>query len=203
MEPNYYVNTIINSAKTLGPIAIFLIGGYLIFIKMPFLFLKKSMDTQKKKLQEENKSLEIAEQKYSVEDYKEFQRKMKLMNAKTEVPKLKALDNPDAKKEEPRKERRETPRPEAKRPEPKTEQKKEEVKRPAPAAAQSQTPEQILGLKPNESFTKEELKKRYFDLLKQNHPDRVASMGEDFKKLAEKNTKEINRAYDKLKNRAA
>lgn len=203
MEPNYYVNTIINSAKTLGPIAIFLIGGYLIFIKMPFLFLKKSMDTQKKKLQEENKGLEIAEQKYSVEDYKEFQRKMKLMNAKAEVPKLRALDNPDVKKEEPRKERRETPRPEAKRPEPKTEQKKEEVKRPAPAAAQGQTPEQILGLKPNESFTKEELKKRYFDLLKQNHPDRVASMGEDFKKLAEKNTKEINRAYDKLKNRAA
>ncbi len=195
MEPNYYVNTIINSAKTLGPIAIFLIGGYLIFIKMPFLFLKKSMDTQKKKLQEENKGLEIAEQKYSVEDYKEFQRKMKLMNAKAEVPKLKALDNPNAKKEEPRKERRETPRPE---------QKKEEIKRPSPApSAAGQSPEQILGLKLNESFTKEELKKKYYDLLKQNHPDRVASMGEDFKKLAEKNTKEINRAYDKLKNRAA
>jgi hypothetical protein len=202
MEPNYYVNTIINSAKTLGPIAIFLIGGYLIFIKMPFLFLKKSMDTQKKKLQEENKGLEIAEQKYSVEDYKEFQRKMKLMNSRTEVPKLKALDTSDSKKEEPRAERRQAPRPETKQAEAKSEQKKEEVKKPAPAAA-GQTPEQILGLKPNESFTKEELKKKYFDLLKQNHPDRVASMGEDFKKLAEKNTKEINRAYDKLKNRAA
>lgn len=202
MEPNYYVNTIINSAKTLGPIAIFLIGGYFIFIKMPFLFLKKSMDTQKKKLQEENKGLEVVGEKYSVEDYKEFQRKMKLMNAKSEVPKLKALDNPDAKKEAPRQERRQEPRQEQKRPEQKTEQKKEEVKRPAPAP-QGQTPEEILGLKPNESFTKAELKKRYFDLLKQNHPDRVASMGSDFKKLAEKNTKEINRAYDKLKNRAA
>ncbi len=196
MEPNYYVNTIINSAKTLGPIAIFLIGGYLIFIKMPFLFLKKSMDTQKKKLQEENKGLEVVQEKYSVEDYKEFQRKMKLMNAKSEVPKLKALDTEPKKeerrKEEPRKERKQESRQEQKRPEQKPQ-----------AAPAAQTPEEILGFKPNESITKAELKKRYFDLLKQNHPDRVASMGTDFKTLAEKNTKEINRAYDKLKNRAA
>lgn len=201
MEPNYYVTTIINSAKTLGPIAIFLVGGYFIFIKMPFLFLKKSMDTQKKKLQEENKGLEVTGEKYSVEDYKEFQRKMKLMNAKSDVPKLKALDS----QEKPKTERRQEPRAE-KKAEPKqeqkrTEQKKEEVKKPAPAS--TQTPEEILGLKPNEPITKADLKKRYFELLKQNHPDRVASMGEDFKKLAEKNTKEINRAYDKLKNRAA
>lgn len=145
------------------------------------------MENQKKKLQEENKCLEIAEQKYSIEDYKEFQRKMKLMNATSEVPKQ---------KEEPRKERLETSRPEAR--------KKEEPKKPNPTSPkEAQTPEHILGLKSNEPFTKEELKKKYFDLLKQNHPDRVASMGEDFKKLAEKNTKEINRAYDKLKNRAA
>jgi len=153
------------------------------------------MDVQKKKLQEENKGLLIADQKYVVEDYKEFQRKMKLMNEKSETPKLKALDNPEVKKEAPK-------RPEVKRPGPKKEQKKEEVKRSAPSSP-GQTPEQILGLKPNEPFTKEELKKRYFELLKQNHPDRVAAMGEDFKTLAEKNTKEINRAYNKLKNRAA
>ncbi len=160
---------------------------------MPFLFLKKSMDTQKKKLQEDNKGLEVIEQKYSVEDYKEFQRKMKLMNGKSEVPKLKALDNPELKKEEPRKERRQEPRQEQKRPE----------QKPPKAAPVIQTPEEILGFKPNESITKAELKKRYFELLKQNHPDRVASMGADFKILAEKNTKELNRAYDKLKNRAA
>ncbi len=65
------------------------------------------------------------------------------------------------------------------------------------------SPEEILGFKPNESFSKEELKKRYFNKLRENHPDRVASMGEDFKKLADKNTKEINKAYDKLKKRAA
>lgn len=202
MEPNYYVTTIINSAKTLGPIAIFIIGGYLIFIKMPFLFLKKSMDDQKKKLHEGNKGLEVVQDKYSVEDYKAFQRKMKIMNEKSEVPKLKALDL-EEKKEEPRKERRQEPRTEqTKRPEPKTERPKEEIKKPQAAPA-GQTPEEILGFKPNESITKAELKKRYFDLLKQNHPDRVASMGNDFKTLAEKNTKEINRAYDKLKNRAA
>jgi DnaJ like chaperone protein len=47
------------------------------------------------------------------------------------------------------------------------------------------------------------LKKRYFELLKQNHPDRVASMGPDFKKLAENNTKEINKAFETLKKKAA
>jgi DnaJ like chaperone protein len=52
-------------------------------------------------------------------------------------------------------------------------------------------------------MTQSDLKKRYFELLKQNHPDRVASMGHDFKKLAEKNTKEINKAYEKLKKKAS
>ena len=61
------------------------------------------------------------------------------------------------------------------------------------------TPEEIFNIKGGQVFSESELKKRYFELLKQNHPDRVASMGEDFKKLAEKNTKDINDAYEKLK----
>jgi DnaJ-domain-containing protein 1 len=89
---------------------------------------------------------------------------------------------------------------------PKKEQPKKEAppKRPQPAAAQKTlSPEEVLGFRPGEAFTQSELKKRYFDLLKQNHPDRVAMMGADFKKLADKNTKDINQAYEKLKNKAA
>jgi hypothetical protein len=67
----------------------------------------------------------------------------------------------------------------------------------------NQTPEEVFNLKPHETITQAELKKRYFELLKKNHPDRVASMGEDFKKLAEKNTKDINEAYEKLRIKAS
>ncbi len=150
------------------------------------------MDTQKKKLEDENKSLLGQDKRaYTVDDYREFQKTMKLING--EKPKE------GAKKEERKTEQRKTEqqRTEQKR----SEKKEEEPKRSNPP--NGQTPEQIFSLRPNEVISKAELKKRYFELIKQNHPDRVASMGADFKKLAEKNTKEINKAYDKLKNKAA
>lgn len=174
----------------LGPPLVFIVLGYFIFIKLPFLFLKKNMADQKKKLQEENKDLALGQNPSQASTALPHQQN------KTSVdrPKLHALPS------EPQKQQ--------KRPEQKTEQKteqkkKEEPKKYTPPPQQGQSPEEVLGFRPNESFTKSELKKRYFDKLKENHPDRVASMGEDFKKLAEKNTKEINKAYDKLKNRAA
>lgn len=196
MDPtvNYYVTTLTTAFKNVAPVLAFIIGGYFVFVKLPFLFLKKSMDDQKKKLQEENKDLVAPEKKYSVEDYKEFQRKMKLMNGTAEIApaKNKVLELPgqQQKKEQPKEK-------------PKQEKKQEPPKKPEPVQREAQSPEEILGFKPNERFTKSELKKRYFELLKQNHPDRVASMGQDFKKLAEKNTKDINRAYDKLKDKAS
>ena len=191
MEPNYYVTTLTNAAIKLGPPLLFIVCGYFIFIKLPFLFLKKNMADQKKKLQEENKGLALVEEKkYTVKDYEEFQRKIKQMNGQKEPEKVKVHALPEQKKVEQKTEQK------------KTEQKKQEPPK-KPAAPQEQAPEVVLGFKPNESFTKSELKKRYFEKLKENHPDRVASMGEDFKKLAEKNTKEINKAYDKLKNKAA
>lgn len=197
MDPaNYYITTFINAFKTLSPYIAFLVGGYFIFIKMPFLFLKKSMDDQKKKLgEEEKKNPELPQEKYTVENYLEFQRKFKLMNG--EQPK-------SEKKTEQKKEKKAEPKTEQKREQrsqQRTEQKKETPKR--PVEPQSQSPEEIFNLRPNESISKTDLKKRYFELLKQNHPDRVASMGQDFKKLAEKNTKEINKAYDKLKAKAS
>lgn len=200
MDPtvNYYVTTLTTAFKNIAPVVAFIIGGYFVFVKLPFLFLKKSMDDQKKKLQEENKDLSVKEEKYSVEDYKKFQRQMKLINGQQEKPaeKQKVLEHPAAKKQE-----HQQRKPEEKKKEEKKEEKKAEPKRPEPAA--SQTPEEVLGFKPNATFTKSELKKRYLELLKQNHPDRVASMGQDFKNLAEKNTKEINKAYEKLKGRAS
>lgn len=200
---NYYVTTLTNAAMKLGPPLAFLVVGYFIFIKLPFLFLKKNMSDQKKKLEAENKDLQVVEEKkYTVKDYEEFQKKMKLMNGQKEPEKSKVHALPGHKTIDDGKKTHQKTEQKA---EQKTEQKKKEEpkKYTPPPQPPGQTPEEILGFKPNESFTKGELKKRYFDKLKENHPDRVASMGEDFKKLAEKNTKEINKAYDKLKNRAA
>lgn len=201
MEPvNYYITTLTNAFKTLAPYAAFLIGGWFIFIKMPFLFLKKSMDDQKKKLEEENKNSELPVEKYSVENYLEFQRKLKLMNGEKEQDKKK--EEPKAEKRTERKQQQTHQQSNQQRTrEQQSSQKKEAPKRPQESVSQS--PEEIFNFRPNESFSKSELKKRYFELLKQNHPDRVASMGTDFKKLAEKNTKEINKAYDKLKLKAS
>lgn len=173
---NYFILTLVNALKVLGPYALFFVGGYLIFIKMPFLFLKKSMDDQKKKLEAESKDI-IKEKRYTVEDYQAFKDRLKLMNG------FEQSDKKEQKKEEEKKNARPPQRPSK--------------------VSTGPTPEEILGLKNDEVFTKSELKKRYFELLKQNHPDRVASMGNDFKKLAEKNTKEIVAAYEKLKNKAA
>lgn len=194
MDPSqYFVTTITNGVKILTPYFIFLVGGYLVFIKLPFLFLKKSMDTQKKKLQDQDASVAVTERPYSIDDYKDFQRKIKIMNNSRKGPK------------EERKEQRHLERPEEKKSEQKKEQKKEQKneKIKKPASPINPSPEEVLGLRPLEAFTKTELKKKYYELLKQNHPDRVASMGPDFKKLAEKNTKEINQAYEKLKKRSA
>lgn len=197
MEPNYYVTTLMNAGMKLGPPLLFIVVGYFIFIKLPFLFLKKNMAEQKKKLQEENKDLALAQ---NASTSASAAKTLPHQQNKTAVdkPKLQALPSEPQKQQ-----KRPEPRAEQKT-EQKTEQKKkEEPKKYTPPPQSGQSPEEVLGFRPNESFTKGELKKRYFDKLKENHPDRVASMGEDFKKLAEKNTKEINKAYDKLKNRAA
>lgn len=63
--------------------------------------------------------------------------------------------------------------------------------------------EEIFELQSGQLLSKKELKKRYYDLLKMNHPDKVAALGGDFKKLAERKTKEINSAYEELKKKAS
>jgi DnaJ-domain-containing protein 1 len=58
------------------------------------------------------------------------------------------------------------------------------------------SPYQVLGLKPG--ATREEIQSAYKVLAKQYHPDRVASLGEEFRLLAERRMKVINAAYQAL-----
>ena len=170
MDPvNYYLTTLTTAFKQLLPIIVFLVGGYFIFIKLPFLFLKKNMQKEKGKLLEEKKN---------------HQSGYKIGTKQRE----KTSDNKN-------------------RPENQNKKKSDSgFKKDSDYKTQNkikiQTPEEIFKFRPDELISQIELKKRYFELLKQNHPDRVASMGEDFKKLAEKNTKDINEAYEKLKGKA-
>ena len=180
----YYITTLTAAFKNLAPIAIFLLGGYFIFIKLPFMFLLKSMKDQKQSLDmNQNQRLSDDSKKdYKLEDYQDFQRRMKLTSAQ--------------KKEEPKAQ-------EQKKAEPKKEEPKKEPPRAKPKPAPSNAAEELFELTPGQVYTQQELKKKYHDLLKMNHPDKVASMGIDFKKMAELKTKEINSAYMKLKKLAA
>lgn len=58
------------------------------------------------------------------------------------------------------------------------------------------TPREIFGL--NSTASKEEIDARFKELMKQYHPDRVAHLGEDLKKLAHEKTLQIQRAYEEL-----
>lgn len=152
------------------------------------------MDQQKKKIDENNS---LSSEKYTLENYKDFQKTMKLMNgdAKSDGPNSKMNSASDKQKYESRNQQQNFNKGNSK------DKRQESPKR--PQVNESQTPEEIFSLKPGELITQSDLKKRYFELLKQNHPDRVASMGHDFKKLAEKNTKEINKAFEQLKKKAS
>jgi DnaJ like chaperone protein len=58
---------------------------------------------------------------------------------------------------------------------------------------------EILGLQPVANF--EEIKKAYRKLSMRYHPDKVVHLGEEFKGVAEEKMKEINAAYQYLKNK--
>ncbi len=58
-------------------------------------------------------------------------------------------------------------------------------------------PYNVLNISRNAS--QEDIKKAYRKLASQYHPDKVAHLGDEFKKLAEKRFKEIQEAYQSLK----
>lgn len=168
----YYITTLSNAATKLGPLVIYALGGYFLFIKLPFLFFLKGMKEERPTFTQDF-SIDLEYQrKKELENQQDFQRRMRLIKPQEE-PKQ------EEKKEEPKKEKQEQPK-----------------KKPASPEA----PENVFEFAPGESFTKKELKKRYHELLKRHHPDKVSV---DLKKAAERKTKEINSAYAKLKSKAA
>jgi DnaJ-domain-containing protein 1 len=188
---NYYLSTLITAAGKLGPLVLYLVLGWLIFIKLPFLFLLKNMRANKHKLEQDFSRPTGDENDYKLEDYQEFQRRMRLINKSKEEKKEEKKETKQEKTQEKQQERKQG--------------RKQEQKKDPPKAAPSTEidPFELFNYVKGQKFTKEELRKRYHELLRQNHPDRVAQMGPDFKKLADKKTKDINSAYEKLKNRAA
>jgi DnaJ like chaperone protein len=59
---------------------------------------------------------------------------------------------------------------------------------------------EILGLEPG--ATPEQIKSAYRKLSMQYHPDKVAHLGEEFRRVAEEKMKELNEAYQHLKKTA-
>ncbi len=59
-------------------------------------------------------------------------------------------------------------------------------------------PHAVLGVK--RGAGQEEIKKAYRELVNRYHPDKVAHLGDEFRKLAEIRFKEIQQAYQELKN---
>jgi len=51
------------------------------------------------------------------------------------------------------------------------------------------------------SFTFEDIKFSYVNLIKKYHPDRVSHLGDEFKRLAEEKTKQLNTAYNYFKSK--
>jgi DnaJ like chaperone protein len=61
----------------------------------------------------------------------------------------------------------------------------------------SKDPYTVLGV--DKSASQEDIKKAYRQLVNKYHPDKVAHLGDEFQKLADKRFKEIQEAYQILK----
>ncbi len=158
----------------IDPLVGFIVVGYFIFFKLPFLFFLKNMKKNKENLKSEMSETEIKDEKYSVKDYEKFIQTKK----KIESISYSRNDSNNEKKQ------------------------KEKAKNDSSQTA-NLSAEILFGIKPGERFSKDDLKKKYRELLKMNHPDRVASLSAEFKELADKKTKEINNAYEKLLKKAS
>ncbi len=198
MDPvQYYVTTLSHAAQKLGPIILFVALGYLVFIKLPFMMALKVNKENKPKSDEADKlnpqvdlktppdtKIKIDstshQERQKKKDYEREQERIRQEKKKQERDKARAEDEKKQKKSE------------------------EKSKQDPPKDSPTHSPAAVIfEFKPGETFTKTELKKRYHELLRQNHPDKVAALGSDFKTLAEKKTKDINSAYEELKKKAS
>ena len=170
----YYMTTLTNAASKIGPVLGYAIVAYFIFIKLPFLLALKS--------HKDNKTQKNDDGFPEKNTAPAFQEQVKL-----EKKSEQKIENS---KEEPKQEKQK-----------KEEKKKKTFEKKFPS--EESNAYNIFSLNTDQKFTKSDLKKKYYDLLRQNHPDKVASLGPEFKKLAEKKTKDINSAYDELKKKAS
>jgi hypothetical protein len=212
---NYYVTTLTNAAEKIGPIVLFIVVGYFLFIKLPFYFAMRVHQENKPKEEEPKKSPAIDQKPY-------FESRPKLdshsqreqMNQRKEEDLARQRRKEQEREEEKlRQERKKEERDKAraqeelknkkKQEESKKKEKQESKQKSTPPLQTSSNACEIFELKPGEIISKSELKKRYHELLRLNHPDKVAALGNDFKNLAEKKTKEINTAYQELKKKAS
>lgn len=171
----YYATTLIKAATKIGPLVAFIVVGYFIFFKLPLLLFLKNMKKTKEELGLKPEESVEKKENYSVDDYNRFVRQKKQLEA-------------------PENQKPKTP----KRPEPLQLEDSSAQAR----SGSAESPETLFDIKTGQKISKEELKKKYHELLKQNHPDKVASLSAEFRKLADKKTKQINEAYEKLLKRA-
>ena len=186
MDPNYYATTLTNAAMKLGPTLIYLVVGFFLFIKLPFWIMSKVVRNNRSPFDLGSNS------QLKLEEYDAF---IKRINDQTVAPK-----SHGAKRETNEQQFRSDQRAKEK---PKSTQ---EPKKPSPKAPPPPrlTPEEILfDLAPGQLIKKGELKRKYHELLMTHHPDKVASLAPEFKRMAEIKTKEINSAYTRLKKKAA
>lgn len=163
-------------------------------MKLPFSLLLKGLQENKPKEEEDKKPVIDAKRvddKFRLDD-KTYQERLE--EARKEKERQKKLW------EEEKQQKAKQEKKQEKKQEQKQEKKTEEPKK---TPAKPTLAEELFEINAGESLSKSELKKRYHELLKQNHPDKVAALGADFKKLAEKKTKDINSAYDELKKKAS
>lgn len=183
MDPvQYYVTTLTNAAQKLGPVVLYLVGGYLLFIKLPFVLYYKVLQKPKVDFSQEEIKPDLNFQKEMEEQRRrEFNERMKNLGSGQSQKKTDNKQESSQKSSE------------------NHSQHKQNGPRPAPKSKMREaTPEEIIfKLKAGEVFTAKELKKRYHELLKANHPDKFRT--EHQKESAEAKTKNINDAYQKLK----
>lgn len=73
--------------------------------------------------------------------------------------------------------------------------------KPKPAAPPKPAPHAVLGVKPDATVS--EIRAAYREKAMEYHPDRVASLAPEFKKMAEQRMRDINNAYEELLRLAA